>query len=225
MFKRALPYLIVALASAVLTTLFQPFGHIEVLAQPGCQTFKETGKTVCGKFLQYWQRNGALAQQGFPLSSEFQEKSDLDGKTYTVQYFERAVFEAHPEKQPPFDVLLSQLGTFQFKAKYPNGEPSGGGSQPTQAPVAGRQEVKGSGMTDSSPEVTLKAGTARFRSKSDAGLFEANLLDKGGNNVAVISQILNAGETNVTVNIPAAGVYLLHIEYSGTGTWSVVIEQ
>lgn len=37
---------------------------------------------------------------------------------YTVQYFERAVFEYHPEKQVPFDVLLSQLGTFRYGQKY-----------------------------------------------------------------------------------------------------------
>jgi branched-chain amino acid transport system substrate-binding protein len=35
-----------------------------------------------------------------------------------VQYFERAVFELHPENQPPFDVLLSQLGTFQNRQKH-----------------------------------------------------------------------------------------------------------
>ncbi|MFL5735444.1 MAG: alpha/beta fold hydrolase, partial [Chloroflexia bacterium] len=38
---------------------------------------------------------------------------DLNGKPYTVQYFERAVFELHPENAAPYDVLLSQLGTFQ----------------------------------------------------------------------------------------------------------------
>jgi hypothetical protein len=80
--------------------------------------FKETGKRLGGKFLQYWQQNGGLAQQGFPISDEFMEKSDLDGKTYRVQYFERAVFELHSENQPPFDVLLSQLGTFQYNEKY-----------------------------------------------------------------------------------------------------------
>lgn len=32
----------------------------------------------------------------------------------------------HPENQPPYDVLLSQLGTYRFKALYPNGEPSPG---------------------------------------------------------------------------------------------------
>ncbi len=77
--------------------------------------FNETGKTVGGKFRSYWTQNGGLSQQGFPISEEFQEKSNLDGKTYTVQYFERAVFELHPENQPPYDVLLSQLGTFRYK--------------------------------------------------------------------------------------------------------------
>ena len=80
--------------------------------------FNETGKTIGGKFRDYWEKNGGLAQQGFPISEEFQEKSELDGKTYTVQYFERAVFELHPENAAPFDVLLSQLGTFRFRAKY-----------------------------------------------------------------------------------------------------------
>ena len=70
-----------------------------------------------GKFLDYWEQHGGLAQQGYPISDEFQEKSDLDGKTYTVQYFERAVFELHPENQAPYDVLLSQLGTSEYKAK------------------------------------------------------------------------------------------------------------
>ena len=96
------------------------------VAQSGCQTFRETGKTLCGGFLQYWQQNGGLMQQGFPISNEFTEVSDLDGKRYAVQYFERAVFEKHPENKPSYDVLLSQLGTFQFKRKYPNGEPAGG---------------------------------------------------------------------------------------------------
>src|SRR4029453_2680814 len=42
----------------------------------------------------------------------------------TVQYFERAVFEYHPENQPPNDVLLSQLGTFRYKVKYPSATPA-----------------------------------------------------------------------------------------------------
>src|SRR6478609_6698459 len=57
----------------------------------GCQTFPETSKTVCGAFLTYWRTHGGLAQQGLPLTDPFQEVSQVDGKIYTVQYFERAV--------------------------------------------------------------------------------------------------------------------------------------
>ncbi|HET6313650.1 MAG TPA: hypothetical protein VFH60_07430, partial [Chloroflexia bacterium] len=96
------------------------------------RTFPETGKTVRGIFLEYWDRNGGLPQQGFPISETMAEVSDLDGKSYTVQYFERAVFEHHPENQPPYDVLLSQLGTFQYRAKYA----SGGGATPSPSPQA-----------------------------------------------------------------------------------------
>jgi hypothetical protein len=96
--------------------------------------FPETNQSVTGRFLQYWESHGGLAQQGFPISPEFREKSDLNGKSYTVQYFERAVFEYHPENEPPHDVLLSQLGTFVYKQKYPEGAaqgepPPGEGSQ------------------------------------------------------------------------------------------------
>jgi len=81
------------------------------------QKFAQTGFTVGGKFLDYWNSHGGLAQQGYPISNEFQEKSDVDGKTYDVQYFERAVFENHPENQAPNDVLLSLLGTFAYNQK------------------------------------------------------------------------------------------------------------
>ncbi|MDQ5824422.1 MAG: hypothetical protein M3441_09485 [Chloroflexota bacterium] len=89
-----------------------------VAGQSTTQTFPETGKTVKGRFLQYWQQNGGLPQQGYPITNEIQERSDTDGKTYTVQYFERAVFESHPENQKPHDVLLSLLGAFEYKARY-----------------------------------------------------------------------------------------------------------
>ena len=47
----------------------------------------------------------------------------MDGKTYMVQYFERAVFELHPENKAPYDVLLSLLGAKQLMQKYPQGAP------------------------------------------------------------------------------------------------------
>jgi hypothetical protein len=99
-------------------------------AQSGCQSFPQTGHKVCGKFLTYWNTHGGLAQQGYPLSEEFTETSDLNGKPYTVQYFERAVFELHHENKPPFDVLLSQLGAYLGNSKYVLGFPASASEPP-----------------------------------------------------------------------------------------------
>lgn len=147
MSKRIVSYLVVALVASALTTVVQPFQLFSTQAQAGCQTFPETGKTVCGRFLQYWQQKGGLAQQGLPLSGEFTEVSSLNGQSYTVQYFERAVFEKHPENAAPYDVLLSQLGTFQFKAKYPNGDPSGGQPPAPQPPPPTSEQFTYNGTT------------------------------------------------------------------------------
>src|SRR5215210_276546 len=93
------------------------------LQASNCRTFVETGHTVCGVFLDYWGAHGGLVQQGYPISGQMQEKSDTNGKTYTVQYFERAIFEYHTENRQPHDVLLSLLGVFSYARTYPNGAP------------------------------------------------------------------------------------------------------
>ena len=98
-------------------------GSAHAQTSSNCRTFPETGKTVCCDFLTYWDTHGGLAQQGYPLSGEMSERSEVDGKTYTVQYFERAIFERHPENKPPYDVLLSLLGAKQLKQKWPQGAP------------------------------------------------------------------------------------------------------
>ena len=91
--------------------------------------FPQTRQTVRGKFLQYWLTYGGLAQYGLPITGEMTELNDIDHKPYTVQYFERAVFEYHPEKKPPYDILLSQLGVVRYEQKYP-GPRGGPGQQP-----------------------------------------------------------------------------------------------
>ena len=80
-----------------------------VAPKPGARFFPETGHNLGGGFLVYWDANGGLPQFGYPISEEFDERLE-DGKTYTVQYFERARFEWHPENRPPYDVLLGQFG-------------------------------------------------------------------------------------------------------------------
>jgi hypothetical protein len=78
---------------------------------PGVAYFPETGHTLGGVFRRYWERYGGLAQFGYPLTQEYAEVNETDGKTYTVQYFERARFEQHPEHAgTPYEVLLGLLG-------------------------------------------------------------------------------------------------------------------
>jgi hypothetical protein len=74
---------------------------------PRC--FTATGQCIAGRFLTYWLAYGGLAVNGYPLTGEFTQTLE-DGHTYTVQYFERARFEQHPENQPPYDILLGQFG-------------------------------------------------------------------------------------------------------------------
>src|SRR5215216_5506961 len=112
---RRLGSMLFALVMVLASTAFPTTG---IDAQGNSRTFPETGKTVSGRFLQYWDGHGGLAQQGFPITEEIQETSDTDGKIYTVQYFERAVFEYHTENRPPNDVLLQLLGVFLYGQKY-----------------------------------------------------------------------------------------------------------
>jgi hypothetical protein len=72
--------------------------------------FPLVGHTLWGGFRDYWNAHGGLGQFGYPITEQFQEANPTDGKMYTVQYFERARFEWHPENKPPFDVLLGLLG-------------------------------------------------------------------------------------------------------------------
>jgi Alginate lyase len=87
----------------------------------GCRFFTETGHNVCEPFLGYWRGHGlefdgkkgkseaeSLALFGLPLSDT--QPETIDGQTYTVQWFERARFELHPENAPPYNVLLGLLG-------------------------------------------------------------------------------------------------------------------
>lgn len=111
---------IVIIAALLLALIPNQESH----AQGSSYTFPETGKTITGRFLQYWSDHGGLAQQGYPISDVMGEVSDTDGKVYTVQYFERAIFEYHPENPQPNDVLLSLLGAFAYNKNYPYGAPN-----------------------------------------------------------------------------------------------------
>lgn len=95
------------------TPAFQPAAALD-----GCISVPETGHNVCGRFQDYWQAHGlefgdagvtfreSLALFGYPLSEEFNDPET----GLTTQYFERAVFEYHPDNPAEYQVLLRRLG-------------------------------------------------------------------------------------------------------------------
>jgi hypothetical protein len=103
-------------------------------APAGCSMFPQTGYAACGDILAYWNKNGGLARFGYPLTGEIQET--LEGKPYTVQYFERRRIERHPEL-PSAPLLLGLLGREVRDAlsAAPIAIPPDPAPQPTVAPV------------------------------------------------------------------------------------------
>jgi hypothetical protein len=78
---------------------------------PARTYFPQTGQFLGYGFRDYWENNGGLDRFGYPISPEIQEVNPDDGQVYTVQYFERARFEWHPEHQgTPYEVQLGLLG-------------------------------------------------------------------------------------------------------------------
>ncbi len=81
---------------------------------PDCRTFFDrTGYQVCGSFRIYWEQNGGLERFGYPITEAREEQ--IEGRTYTVQYFERRRIEEHPEIAGATNqVLLGLLGRAVF---------------------------------------------------------------------------------------------------------------
>ncbi|HUS13975.1 MAG TPA: N-acetylmuramoyl-L-alanine amidase, partial [Chloroflexia bacterium] len=78
--------------------------------------FPETGHRLGGGFRTLWGNKGGLRQFGYPISEEFAERSPTDGNMYTVQYFERARFEWHPEfRGTANEFQLGLLGTWALQ--------------------------------------------------------------------------------------------------------------
>jgi hypothetical protein len=76
----------------------------------GCRFYRyvDQGYYICYDFLTFFEKNGGVAQFGYPISN-FEIH---DG--WIVQYFQRARFEWHPEYPPGEMVKVSNLGTRYF---------------------------------------------------------------------------------------------------------------
>jgi hypothetical protein len=85
------------------------------VSRPDLRFFPETAHAVGGAFLSFWEQGGALDVLGMPISEEFDEVLP-DGKTYRVQYFERARLELHPEAAgTPYGVQAGLLGAALYR--------------------------------------------------------------------------------------------------------------
>lgn len=80
--------------------------------------FPETGHSLSGAFQDYWITNGGLMRFGFPRTEPFVEYDPMVGQSYTVQYFERARFELHPEFEGTENyVLLGHIGRWALEKR------------------------------------------------------------------------------------------------------------
>jgi hypothetical protein len=175
-----------------------PFTFTKSGAQAGCRFFPETGHNVCGDILKAWHANGLefdgkkgksegenLALFGLPLSDAASETLS-DGKQYTVQWFERARFELHPENQPPYQVLLGLLGreSSPVASAAPASVPAAAASAPTRLVIDSiglDAHVVGVGM-DSAGELVVP--------DHDVGWFNASAKPGQGENVVLWGHVL-----------------------------------
>jgi hypothetical protein len=125
-------------------------------AGAGERFFPETGHTIGGEFRADYETHGlemgdsgisareSLALFGYPVSQPFDEVNPENGERYTVQYFERARFELHPENADPYRVLLGRIGFTSLlrqraglEPRIPNPEQGGLGAGCDRFPETG----------------------------------------------------------------------------------------
>jgi LPXTG-site transpeptidase (sortase) family protein len=106
-----------AVESQQMSSPFQPVARPDP-STPNQDYFVETQHVLAGAFRGYWQAHGGLPVFGYPLSEEFTERNTEDGRDYTVQYFERARFEFHPDLSQTYQVTLGHLGR-HYLAQHP----------------------------------------------------------------------------------------------------------
>lgn len=77
---------------------------LNVSATVPSRYFPETGHTVRGGFLQFFDANGGVTNFGYPITEEILDNGLM------VQYFQRARFEWHPQNPGQYQIQLGLLG-------------------------------------------------------------------------------------------------------------------
>jgi len=88
--------------------LYVPGTQLNVYSPFACRLYTETNYAVCFAFLELFDKNGGVAQFGYPISPfEYHEGA-------IVQYFEKARMEWQPSKPEGQRVILTDLGRLYF---------------------------------------------------------------------------------------------------------------
>ncbi|HEV7215282.1 MAG TPA: NBR1-Ig-like domain-containing protein, partial [Chloroflexota bacterium] len=121
--------------------------------------FPQTGHSVNFGFLQYFNARGGITVFGYPISEELQVGS-THGPT-TIQYFQRARFEYHPEfAGTPYAVELGLLGDQDLTAigwlpvPTPTTPPA---TKAAPAPASAGQSTQSPVVADTTPTPTAPA--------------------------------------------------------------------
>ena len=80
--------------------------------QNGVRYFPQTGHTLFGEFLSYWERRGGIQLFGYPISEEVEENGRI------VQYFERVRLEYHPDDMASFYRSVEQANGISLNTLY-----------------------------------------------------------------------------------------------------------
>ncbi|MCY4436099.1 MAG: hypothetical protein OXE05_02040 [Chloroflexi bacterium] len=89
----------------IILALFAAFMPSSLQANDDTISFPETGMSVSFGFKKYFEERGGLEIFGYPITPEIQENG------FTVQYFQRARYEYHPEHAGTrYEVQLGLLG-------------------------------------------------------------------------------------------------------------------
>jgi glucose/arabinose dehydrogenase len=142
-------------------------------AQADRRCFAETGHCIAGPLRAFWERHGGLAVFGLPITPPQYEP--VEGRSYRVQWFERARFELHPESAPPYNVLLGRLGAqlLADAAPAPAVEPPGDAADGCRSFAETGQRVCGAVLAAwraSGLELDGRAGFAEAESLALFGL-------------------------------------------------------
>lgn len=93
--------------------------------------FPQTGFKVEGEFLEKYQSAvDPLLVYGYPITNAFRAPDSSPAAGLTIQYFQKARFELHPEKAPGERIVVSPLGVYLYDLEQLDSKPISTASHP-----------------------------------------------------------------------------------------------